>query len=46
MNLSVSDGGNYTSNIFADDGGVGQQITTAIVQLDALEHPGRDRRRQ
>ena len=39
VNLSVSDGGNYTSNIFANDGGVGQQITSDVAQLDALNIP-------
>ncbi len=39
VNLSVSDGGNYTSNQFANDGNVGQQITQAIKQLDQLNIP-------
>jgi subtilisin family serine protease len=38
VNLSVSDGGNYQSNIFANTG-VGQQITSAIGQLDTLNIP-------
>lgn len=38
VNLSVADGGNYTSNIFAN-AGVGQQITSAVQQLDALNIP-------
>ena len=38
VNLSVSDGGNYTSNIFASTG-VGQQITTAVSELDAMNIP-------
>jgi subtilisin family serine protease len=38
VNLSVSDGGNYTSNLFAN-AGVGQQITQAISQLDSLNIP-------
>jgi Subtilase family len=38
VNLSVSDGGNYTSNIFANTG-VGQQITQAVDELDALNIP-------
>ncbi len=38
VNLSVSDGGNYTSNIFANTG-VGQQITQDVEQLDALNIP-------
>jgi subtilisin family serine protease len=38
VNLSVSDGGNYTSNSFANSG-VGQEITSAIGQLDSLNIP-------
>ena len=38
VNLSVSDGGNYASNVFANVG-VGQQITTAVSQLDGLNIP-------
>jgi len=38
VNLSVSDGGNYASNIFSDSG-VGQEITDAIGRLDALNIP-------
>jgi type VI secretion system secreted protein VgrG len=38
VNLSVADGGNYTSNIFANSG-VGQQITQAVAELDALDIP-------
>jgi hypothetical protein len=38
VNLSVSDGGNYTSNIFSSDG-VGQEITQDVGQLDTLNIP-------
>ena len=33
VNMSISDGNNYTSNWFAQDGGIGQQITGLIGQL-------------
>jgi len=39
VNLSVSDGGNYASNIFAQDGGVGQEITDDVRTLDNLNIP-------
>ncbi len=39
VNLSLSDGNNYTYNWFAQDGGIGQQITGLINQLDALNIP-------
>ena len=39
MNLSISDGGNYQSNQFGQDGGVGQQITGTIHQLDTMNIP-------
>ena len=39
VNLSMSDGNNYAQNWFAQDGGVGQQITGLIGQLDALNIP-------
>jgi Subtilase family len=39
VNLSVSDGNNYLSNQFANDGGVGQQITSSINQLESLDIP-------
>ena len=39
VNLSMSDGNNYAQNWFAQDGGVGQQITGLINQLDALNIP-------
>jgi subtilisin family serine protease len=38
VNLSVSDGGNYTSNLFANSG-VGQQITSDVAKLDTLNIP-------
>ena len=39
VNLSVSDGGNYLSNQFAGDGGVGQEITSAVAKLDTFNIP-------
>ena len=39
VNLSVSDGGSYTSNVFANDNGVGKRITAVVAQLDALNIP-------
>ncbi len=39
VNISISDGNNYAQNWFAQDGGVGQRITTLIDQLDALNIP-------
>ena len=39
VNLSLSDGGNYAQNWFANDGGVGQQITGLIGKLDTLNIP-------
>ena len=39
VNLSMSDGGNYAQNWFANDGAVGQQITSLVTQLDALNIP-------
>jgi len=39
VNLSMSDGNNYPQNWFAQDGGIGQQITGLIGQLDALNIP-------
>ena len=38
VNLSVADGGNYSSNIFANSG-VGRQITKAVSQLEVLNIP-------
>ena len=37
--MSLSDGGNYAHNWFAQDGGVGQQITDLIGQLKSLSIP-------
>ena len=39
VNLSVSDGGNYQSNLFGNDLSVGQSITTAVKTLDAENIP-------
>ena len=39
VNMSLSDGGNYAQNWFAQDGGVGQQITDLIGQLGAMNIP-------
>jgi type VI secretion system secreted protein VgrG len=39
VNMSLSDGGNYAQNWFANDGGTGQQITDLIGQLSALNIP-------
>ncbi len=39
VNMSLSDGGNYAHNWFAQDGGVGEQITNLIGQLQALNIP-------
>ncbi len=39
VNISLTDGGNYTSNVEGGDGGVGQQITSMIALLDALNIP-------
>jgi type VI secretion system secreted protein VgrG len=39
VNMSISDGNNYTSNWLGGAGGVGADITTAISQLDALNIP-------
>lgn len=39
VNLSLSDGHNYTSNWFANDGAVGQRITDLVGRLDALNIP-------
>jgi len=39
VNMSLSDGGNYAHNWFAQDGGVGQQVTGLIGQLKALNIP-------
>jgi len=39
VNMSLSDGGNYAHNWFAQDGGVGEQITNLIGQLQSLNIP-------
>jgi type VI secretion system secreted protein VgrG len=39
VNMSLSDGGNYAHNWFASDGGTGQQITSLIGQLRAMNIP-------
>ena len=37
--MSLSDGGNYAQNWFANDGGEGQQVTELIGQLTAMNIP-------
>ena len=37
--MSLSDGGNYAQNWFANDGGAGQQVTQLIGQLTAMNIP-------
>jgi subtilisin family serine protease len=39
VNMSLSDGGNYAQNWFAADGGTGQQVTSLIGQLTAMNIP-------
>lgn len=39
VNISIDDGNNYAGNWFANDGGVGQEITTLIGQLDQANIP-------
>ena len=39
VNLSISDGGNYSSNLFAQDNAIGQDVTDLIHQLDTLNIP-------
>jgi subtilisin family serine protease len=39
INMSLSDGGNYVQNWYANDGGDGQQITQLIGQLTAMNIP-------
>ncbi|MGZ3353550.1 MAG: S8 family peptidase [Isosphaeraceae bacterium] len=39
VNMSLSDGGNQAQNWFAQDGGVGEQITNLIGQLQAMNIP-------
>ena len=39
VNMSLSDGGNYAQNWFANDGGEGQLVTQLIGQLTAMNIP-------
>ena len=39
VNLSISDGNNYTRNWYANDNGIGQRMATLIGQLRALNIP-------
>jgi len=39
VNMSLSDGGNYAQNWFANDGGDGQRVTQLIGQLTAMNIP-------
>lgn len=39
VNLSVSDGGSYTTDPFAHDGGIGQRITRLVNELKELRIP-------
>ncbi len=39
VNMSLSDGGNYTQNLFANDNGDGERVTQLIGQLTALNIP-------
>ena len=39
VNMSLSDGGNYAQNWFADDGGAAEQVTNLIGQLAAMNIP-------
>ncbi len=39
VNMSLSDGGNYTQNLFANDNGDGELVTQLIGQLTALNIP-------
>jgi subtilisin family serine protease len=39
VNMSLSDGGNYAQNWFANDGGDGQLVTQLIGQLSAMNIP-------
>ena len=39
VNMSLSDGGNYAQNWFANDGGEGQHVTSLIGQLSAMNIP-------
>jgi subtilisin family serine protease len=39
VNMSLSDGGNYTQNWFANDRGDGQHVTSLVGQLSAMNIP-------
>ncbi|MFO0910572.1 MAG: S8 family serine peptidase [Isosphaeraceae bacterium] len=39
VNLSLSDGRNYTRNWFAQDGGIGERVTTLVSRLAAMNIP-------
>ena len=39
VNLSITDGNNYTNNAFEHDGGIGERISGLIHQLDELNIP-------
>ena len=39
VNMSLSDGGNYAQNWFANDGGSGQRITELVAQLTSMNIP-------
>ena len=39
VNMSLSDGGNYAQNWFANDGGSGQRITELVGQLTSMNIP-------
>jgi type VI secretion system secreted protein VgrG len=39
VNMSLSDGGNYAQNWFANDNGIGEQVTGLIGQLTAMNIP-------
>ena len=39
VNISLSDGNNYTNNWFSQDGGIGQKVASLIEKLDALNIP-------
>ena len=39
VNMSLSDGGNYVQNYFANDGGDGERVTQLIGQLTAMNIP-------
>src|SRR5262249_27218245 len=39
VNLSLSDGGNYSTDFFSNDGGIGQRIAGLVEQLEGLDIP-------